>query len=121
MTIDGTNITTAYGLVLSSPAAGLFSQPARKKILSEPAFTAGAIRFESKEVKVELVGVYETEAALVTNIELFKTKIRSLLVHTWLLVIDNETFTGVVASGVKVEITKAIAQVSFTIEITTVT
>lgn len=113
MRIDGINIAT-YGLMLVS-SDGIFSLPARKKILAYPIYTAAGIKHEAKEIKIDLVGIYTTEAALVSNIELFKTKVKSLLDHTWYLIIDNETFTGVVASGIKVKITRSTAQLSFTI------
>lgn len=117
MTIDGTNITT-YGLLLNTIKNHL-NKPARKKTLDEPGFDAKDIVFKSQYLNVELVGVFETPAALLAGVEALKTKIKLKIEHDFTIARHGLTFKGVVADGMKVDTTKNIlAKIYFKVTIT---
>jgi ribulose 1,5-bisphosphate synthetase/thiazole synthase len=114
MTVDGTNIST-YGMVILS-MDGYFTQPARKKLLTEQLFEENDIKFDPQEIKVSLFGDYSAApSTLIANFEAFKTKITSALKHTFVFIGRSVTVTGVVINGVQVETFKNCVKVNFTI------
>ena len=117
MTIDGTNIST-YGLRIIS-MEDYYSQPARKNILTQPGYMEPVIRFESRQCTVVLYGEYSTLAAMLTGVENFKTKVKTVLKHAFVLIGHNEYFTGVIANGISSEVIQNTVQLTFTITITT--
>jgi hypothetical protein len=119
MTIDGTNIST-YGLRVLS-MKDYYSQPARKRILAEPGYLAKDIKHESGICNIVLYGEYTDLPAMYTGIENFKTKVKTVLEHTFILVGHGLTFTGVVAGGIKTEVIQKTVQLKFTITKTTAT
>lgn len=116
MTIDGTNIST-YGLRLIA-MEDYYSQPARKKILEQPGYLSNEIKFETQICTVTLYGEFASLATMLSNIESLKTKIKTALEHTFVLVGHNLTFTGVVANGFKTEVINQIVKIKMTITIT---
>lgn len=118
MTIDGTNIST-YGLRLIA-MQDYYNIPARKRVLARPQ-SAYQFKYESKKCTVTLYGEYATLAVMLTNINLFKTKVKTVLEHTFVLVGHNLTFTGVVADGFTTEVIQKTIQLKLTITITTAT
>lgn len=121
MTIDGINIST-YGLRLLS-MQDYYTLPAQKKILERTKSgypqSGYTFKYESKQCTITLYGEYTTLAIMLININLFKTKIKTVLEHTFNLIGHNLTFTGVVAQGIKSEVIQKTVQLKFTITITT--
>lgn len=117
MTIDGTNIST-YGLRVLS-MEDYYSQPARKKTLTRPGYLTNEIKHESGSCTVTLYGEYADLPTMKTGIENFKTKVKTVLEHTFVLIGHGLTFTGVIANGVKSEIIQNTVQLKLTITITT--
>ena len=116
MTIDGTNIS-AYGLQLFV-LKDYYNLPARKKILGVPAYEVKDIVMEDKQATVTLFGMFTSLANLRTNVEAFLTEIKSDLKHNYILTGHGESFTGVVAKGIKTEINGTSITLQFTITIT---
>lgn len=116
MTIDGTNIST-LGLSLARPD-GYLDQPERKSILTVPGFEAKDIVFESKEPTIYLFGIYDSKADLLTAVDGLNTIIRSALVHDFTIARHSLTFSGVVTDGIKVDVIKTLAKITFKIKIT---
>lgn len=116
MTIDGTNIST-FGLMLSSPD-GHLNQPARKRILNEPGFETKDIKFENKEISINLIGSYNSKADLYTKIEAFKALIKSSFDHDYILTGHGLTFSGVIIDGLKINPIKNKVRITFKIMIT---
>lgn len=113
MTIDGTNIST-FGLKLSY-FDGHLNQPARKKILSEQAYTSNDLNYEAKEYKVSLIGRYLDNTELFSSIQALKDLIASDVIHAFNISEHSVTFSGVVRDGIKIEPIRTAVRVNFTI------
>lgn len=116
MTIDGINISV-FGLHLSK-ADGFLDQPGRKVILPEPSFQAKDIVFESKEISIELVGIYETKAELFTGVESLKNLIKNTLEHDFVLPGHGIVFSGVVDRGISVKSISTMCKIYFRVTVT---
>lgn len=106
MTISGTDIKTEFGLRLIR-LTDYYNMPARKRILSVPAFNENDIKYEPRKAVMKLFGKYEDQAEMVTNIEGFKTLIKSATDHTIVIGARNITIEGVFAEGIKVDVRKS--------------
>lgn len=116
MTIDGTNIS-AYGLQLFA-LKDYYNLPARKKVLAVQEYEANDIVLEDKQATITLFGSFADLPTLRTNVEAFLAKIKSAVKHDYILIGHNESFTGVVAKGIKTEINGNSIILQFTITIT---
>lgn len=113
MNIDGINIST-FGLKVET-MEGDSSLPARKKILKEQGFAAKDIVFQERGIRVVLFGDYADLATLRTNVEAFKTLIKTSLVHDFIRSSHGLIFSGVIVNGVKVSVENRTAVLNFTI------
>lgn len=79
--IGNTELST-YGLRLAR-IDGHLDMPPYKNILTEHDMSVKMRVSQERTVRVRLIGVYSSPATLGSNIELFKTKVRSAPKQTW--------------------------------------
>ena len=113
MTIDGTNIKTSYGLIVTN-INGYVDKPKLKDILPERVFTStDDIKHEELQITIELYGEYTTQALLATKLNNFRTLIESDLAHAFAEAKRGLYFNGVCKNGVDVTVFKKTAVVKF--------
>ncbi len=116
MTIDGTDIST-YGLKLLK-LEDYYNQPARKRILSIPAFGANDLKYESRQAVVKLLGKYDSDNDLATAVSGLETLLKGAVKHTVIIPGHNLSFTGVVTGGFKAAVKRktVLIELKFTID-----
>lgn len=117
MTIDGNNIKTLYGLIISN-LEDFYNLPERKKILTNPGFDEKDIRYEPQIATIKLIGSYPDKSELFAKISAFKTLIQSSLIHQFSITEHSLTFNGVVTEGIKIEPVRNVVRVNFKVTIT---
>jgi hypothetical protein len=115
MTIDGTDIIT-YGLRLLK-VGDYYDLPGRKRILPIPGFGENDIKYEPQKISLKLLGKYTDQSTMATNIEGFKTLIKSTVKHEIVIPGHGLNFTGVFADRINTVVHKNIAEINITITI----
>ena len=97
MTISGTDIST-FGLKLMK-LSDYYNLPARKRILTLPAFGCNDIKHEPRGAVVTLFGKYEDQDALATAVNGLRTFLESEATHGIVIGGRNISVDGVFADG----------------------
>lgn len=115
MTLSGTDIST-LGLKLLK-LTDYYNLPARKRILSEPAFGPNDIKYEPRRAVVKLFGKYDTQEDLATAVAGFETLIKSETQHAVSIDGHNLSFMGAFANGFRAEIKRNAVIIEATINL----
>lgn len=102
MTLSGTDIST-FGLKLLK-LSDYYNLPARKRILSEPAFGLNDIKYEPRRAVVKMYGKYSDQNTLATAVNGFRTLLETAVEHTVIIPGHVLGFTGVFPNGFKTKI-----------------
>lgn len=100
--IGGTAIST-YGLRLAL-FEGHHDHPGYKSIIEPNDLSVEMRKLKSRTVKVRLIGKYDTNILRTTQIELFKTKVKSAVSLEWIFSPHDFQETCVMANGMTVNL-----------------
>jgi hypothetical protein len=115
-TIGGTALST-YGLRLAL-FDGHHDQPGYKSIIEPNDLSAEMRKLKSRTVKVRLIGKYASNVTRTSQIELFKTKVKSAVSLEWIFSPHDFQEDCVMANGMTVNMGRdCIAVLSFELTI----
>ncbi len=115
MTISGIDIDI-FGLKLIK-LQSWYDLPARKKILSIPAFGENDVKHEPRRALVRLFGKYDDLDELAAGVNAFRDLLESDTQHDCVIGGRNISFPGVVAGGFSTTIKKNTVQIELILTI----